>query len=648
MITQRFGLEYGFQAYLRCLKPNFGYNGFGEFVFYRTYSRMKSNGSQESWSDVVIRVIEGIMSIRKSHYLRNYIPWDEYYWQKTAQSMAISLFDMKWMPPGRGLWAMGTPYIYERGSMSLYNCAYVTLNLKTLDTELEWLMDALMCGVGVGFGARSELIPYRRNRNPETTYVIPDSKEGWTQSVKQLIGSYIHPHSTNPVFDYSKIRARGLPIKGFGGIASGPEILRKLHEQIRLVLNAFVDNKITSTRLKVDLANLIGCCVVSGNVRRSAEIAIGDINDLTFLDLKDYNKFPERANYGWMSNNSVILKENEDFEKLSLIADRVVRNGEPGYINLVNFEKGRLNGENYIIDKAVGINPCGEIPLEDYETCNVVETCPLRCSSVDDWYNACKFATIYASTVTLLPTHRPETNNVVTRNRRIGISIMGVADWKTMLSPPKIRRAMRNGYKIVRETNRQLAAESGIPASIRVTTIKPGGTVPKLAGVTGGIGYPTSKYTLRRVRVADSGPITEFLIKNGVPHEPAKYSDNTLIFEFPIIQNHAPPAKNISLWHQAANLVEVQSDWSDNAVSNTLYFKENEDVLPVLTFLAPLTKSVSMLPVDTNTYEQMPEQELTEEQFSRLKQINIDWSKFSGSDGQDDRYCSGDRCDIVR
>ncbi len=121
-------------------------------------------------------------------------------------------------------------------------------------------------------------------------------------------------------------------------------------------------------RLKTDVANWIGCCVVAGNVRRSAELACAPITDQTFLELKNYELHPERKGHGWMSNNSVILESDSDFELIGEIAKRVVKRGEPGYINMQNLPYGRIGRKDKLRkDKASLFNPCGEIPLEHRE-----------------------------------------------------------------------------------------------------------------------------------------------------------------------------------------------------------------------------------------------------------------------------------------
>src|SRR5579885_355622 len=135
-VQHRFSLDPQTKAILHNMTPQFGYNGLGELIFYRTYSRTKPDGGQESWADTVVRVTEGTFSIRKDWYLKNRIAWDEEHYQDYAYQFALSMFRMEWLPPGRGLWAMGTDFVYERGSMSLYNCAFTLLTSHNLADDL--------------------------------------------------------------------------------------------------------------------------------------------------------------------------------------------------------------------------------------------------------------------------------------------------------------------------------------------------------------------------------------------------------------------------------------------------------------------------------------------------------------------------------
>jgi ribonucleoside-diphosphate reductase alpha chain len=728
-VKTKFELEKKTVDLLRALKPNFGYDGFGEFLFYRTYSRIKENKGNENWADCVIRVTNGVMSIRKDWYIKNNIYWDECKWQDFAKHLSFSMFNMHWLPPGRGLWSMGTDYVYDTGSMSLFNCGFVTLN--DLPNNLHWMMDTLMNGVGIGFGIEknSNLTYGMPLDSKNIKIIIDDSREGWCDSTKILLESYMVPGHPTVAFDYSLIRKAGLPIKRFGGISSGPDPLIKLHENIRKYSSRYFRSdsyNYSSTMLKADLANFIGCCVVAGNVRRSAEIAIGSINDEDFLNLKNYEseKFAYRKEHGWMSNNTVRLEHTEDFEKLDKVAKSVLLRGEPGYLNLMNVRNyGRVGkNDNVQIDEAEGLNPCGEIPLESYELCNLAETIPTRCKNIDEWYDGVRFATFYCSTVNLLPTHRQETNSVMFKNRRIGAALMDFVGWKHTHGVCKITRWMREGYKIVEKVNKELAIEAGIRESIRKTTVKPGGTVPKLTGKSSGIGYPNFKIMKRRVRIQMNSPIYHFLIAHNVPHEKDLYSDNTEVFEFAIKSDCPREAKDVSIWEQAMNIVLVQREWADNAVSNTICFKpkwvlvkeicvanpdlkdiinsieematefgvkepdsyfgewetydhdcsykmvsdmddkrmilkvfefnpkhEEDEIESVLSSIAPLTKSVSMLPhTSEGVYKQMPEEEMTEGEYSNWKNLvtPFDWSKLSAFQAQGEKFCDGDRCSV--
>lgn len=1292
-VKERYTLPERIKKHLYSLKPNFGFNGYGETVFYTRYSRTKADGTQESWADVVVRCIEGVLSIRKDWYLKTHTEWDQEYWDDFAFGFATFLFDMKYLPPGRGLWAMGTDFTYERGSMALQNCfsgetriiangwpqplknlvgqsvevltgsgpqkakissfgkqdlfkivfkkpgrskyilAYEatadhrwilsdgtqTTSLKvgdkvkikpgkvnkesqeyeegfahgivfadgcnvrgniyslalfgwkrdyagwiknstfyshttkteiiletvaklketpdpqtsieyrqgffdawsmfdghwdndisycvdttdtyavdwlithagvldyvvtgytvdnnptnfgernnplnrvivsfkevemavqsisysgkeevfcatepktntfmlsgglitgncgfkiigssTMGQDLYWVMDALMCGVGVGFLAErdDDLKVYKPTG--EMVYRVPDSREGWCKVVQLKIESYLYPSKPHIVADVQDVRPKGLPIKGFGGVSSGPEPLVQLLADVDMFFGMFLEHDwYDSVMLKTDLCNATGCCVIAGNVRRSAELGCGSIHDTVFLNLKDYKKYPYRENFGWMSNNSAILSEADDYLMLGEIARRVLQNGEPGIINQVNMVKGRVGKDDGLRkDKAIGFNPCltysskiltadgrgyvpigeladkgqdldvfciserdelivkrmrnprktginqkiykvtfddgstlrctgnhrimlrdrsfkevrdlkfndsvaivnrydskeskegtywqdyvqlgisgtinfehrliaenkygyidstehvhhlngdkkdnrpnnlelkevtehltdhsegennpnfsgisneemfligvelcrklgrrfskneweikgpsfesdyrknyfgdflqfasmcadqadvlnepvdprtlrvyldmqnqgysskisdgtvfvektcecckskfwidqarreqaacsltcgnglrdysknvegqrkffatrreslgkkqldlytelkthlqreplkkewqefcknyetsselgregspfkswdslkhhakdhnhrvisvvedgfedvyngtvddyhnfvvkicdgestifniergvvtpqcGEQPLEDGELCCLVETVPNRCTGedghfdLDTWLKACEYATFYASTVTLLPTHHNVTNRVMARNRRIGVSIMGYTTWVAREEQYNVINYLRAGYNTIREFNRHYNAEAGIPESIRVTTVKPGGTTPKLAGEISGMSFKNFEYMLRRHRQAADSSLSQALIDAGVPYEKDVVSANTLVFEFPLYIEGSKEAFKASLWEQAQNLITLQREWSDNAVSNTLNFR---------------------------------------------------------------------------
>ncbi|MBC8427960.1 MAG: HNH endonuclease, partial [Candidatus Pelagibacter sp.] len=358
---KKFSLSDNFiDGYKRKRAP-FGFNGLGELVYMRTYSRIKEDGKNEMWWETVKRVVEGTYNMQKQHIERYDLGWNAWQAQRSAQEMYDRIFNMKFLPPGRGLWSMGTALTEEKGLYAaLNNCAFVsTQNLKDdLSKPFTFLMDASMVGVGVGFdtkGAETFVVRGpKTDREPEI-YHIPDTREGWVESLARLLDSYFLGIA-NVNFDYTQIREAGAPIKGFGGVSSGYEPLEEVHTSVREVLDKNVGSPITITTI-VDIMNLIGKCVVAGNVRRTAEIVFGDSNSDEYINLKNYKKNPDREQYGWTSNNSIFAELGMDYREA---ADRINDNGEPGFAWLQNMQDySRMkNGRDKKDHRVSGGNPC--------------------------------------------------------------------------------------------------------------------------------------------------------------------------------------------------------------------------------------------------------------------------------------------------
>ena len=269
---EKFQLSENFINKYKRKKAPFGFNGLGELVYMRTYSRIKEDGKNERWWETVRRVVEGTYTMQKSWIDQHQLGWNPWQAQNSAQEMYDRMFYMKFLPPGRGLWAMGTPITEEKNLYAaLNNCAFVSTSTLKEDYSKPFcfLMDASMLGVGVGFdtkGAGEIVIKGVNKDRGEEVFKIPDTREGWVESLKLLLESYFH--GTAPVyFDYTQIRPAGAPIKGFGGVSSGHEPLKEIHGEIRKVLEKNSGEPITTTTI-VDIMNLIGKCVVAGNVRR--------------------------------------------------------------------------------------------------------------------------------------------------------------------------------------------------------------------------------------------------------------------------------------------------------------------------------------------------------------------------------------------
>ena len=658
------------QAY-RGKKAPFGYtdaagNSVGEITFLRTYSRLKEDGTKETWADVCERVINGMYSIQKDHCKRQRLPWNDSKAQASAKEAFDRLFQLKWTPPGRGLWVMGTPLVnVEKNSAALQNCAFVSTVEMTKQNPAKpfaFLMEASMLGVGVGFddkGADKDFYIYEPTG--EETYVVPDTREGWVESVSLIINAYLRADQKTPVFDYKEVRPAGTPIKTFGGTAAGHEPLERLHNYIHKLFKGRKGEKLTRVDI-ADIGNLIGVCVVSGNVRRSAELLIGRLDDDTFLNLKNPERFPERNSYdpaspgwGWMSNNSIETSVGQNLDK---IVEGISRNGEPGVVWMdVSRKYGRLadpiNNKDWRIS---GYNPCAEQSLESYECCTLVETYLGRHDSLEDYKRTLKFAYLYAKTVTLLPTHWEETNAIMQRNRRIGTSMSGVANFADRVGLPILRDWMDEGYKTVKSYDNTYSEWLGIRESIKMTTVKPSGTVSILAGESPGVHWtPGGKYFLRAIRFSNEDPMLPLFKMANYRVEPASESPtSTSVVFFPIESNAVRSEKSVSIFEKTAIAATAQRYWSDNSVSVTVSFdaeKEAEHVGTVLHMYDGQLKTVSFLPMGNFTYPQMPYTQITQEEYEadKMKLFPIDFTGvYAGmaSDAIGDAYCTTDACEV--
>lgn len=283
--SSNFKLNEDFIDLYRNREANFGFNGLGELVYRRTYSRQKEDGTHEQWFETVRRVVEGTFNLLLSHMEQNSIKVDEDTIVKIKDDSKImydKIFNFKFLPPGRGLWSMGTSITENKKIFAaLNNCAFVSTrptdknNLEDVIKPYLFLMDNAMLGVGVGFdtkGADLGIKVYKPNKVDNidsyferNIHYVEDSREGWVESVRILLKSYLQESMTLPKFDYSKVRPAGVPLKIFGGISSGPAPLQELHNNLIKTLDNNVGKQMDS-RLIVDIMNLIGKSVVSGNI----------------------------------------------------------------------------------------------------------------------------------------------------------------------------------------------------------------------------------------------------------------------------------------------------------------------------------------------------------------------------------------------
>jgi hypothetical protein len=665
--------------------PKYGMDILGLVTYYRTYSRpIPELGRNEHWYETVRRVVEGVMELQRLYCMNHTRKWSDIKAQRIGQVMYDKIFNFKVSPPGRGLWMQGTQFVKERGSAALNNCCYISTE-HINDPEYgaypwAWMMDFLMLGAGVSSDTRGKnKVTVKKPIGDVETYIIPDSREGWVNSVWLLIESYFkgtHPWN----FDYSKLRSKGVPIKGFGGIASGPGPLIEMHENIREILDSRIDNVLTSVNI-VDMFNNIAKCVVAGNVRRSATLLLGDADDKEFMTMKDpilHQK--ELWHHRWASNNSVNASvgkiKYEDF------AESICRNGEPGFIWMdVIRTHGRMMDPPDTIDANVGAtNPCSEIPLESGEMCNLVTVYPSHHDTYDEFEESLKYAYVYTKSVTLLDTGWPLTNEVMHKNRRIGISVSGIIDAFEKHGREKVLDWFTRGFEYVKKLDADYSKNwLFIPNSCRIGTVKPEGTVSILAGVSPGIHYPHDKYYIRRIRIAANSNLCEILENHGYHYELER---DTKVFEFPIMtENFKDSKQTCTVEDQFKNAADLQRVWADNSVSITITFKhkvkrneygepidedgnvinaENpknpivlesdiDEVIRCLYKYEGQLKCVSLLPDDPFAYPLMPYESITKEKFEEMwKPITpIDFHEINlfQAPENEEKYCNSDGCE---
>lgn len=659
----------------------------GAITLVRTYLRFREDDNRmESWTECVARCLEGNFNLVGT------VDTEE-----MARAFDL-MWNLYWLPAGRSLWISGTKFAEENGS-SLNNCwgisahpqPYFEGGPKKCSMPFVLGQELLMLGGGIGFSAtdaevakfpkvrrKVELIivcdPKHPNylecgaqdippRGVNHTYIrVKDERRGWTDSSRVVIDSHWKHgnYDYTLVVDVSDIRPYGAAIRGFGGVACGPgpftEMLRSLND----LLNDRVGQKISAVDV-VDMYNFIGKCIVAGNVRRSAELAGFSPENIPAREMK----LDEAAmdSHRWASNNSIIIDNSfTDFEALQE-TNRI--NGEPGIINIERCRNyGRyIDGELPNVDSSVVVtNPCGEVPLENGESCNLVEPFPALCLRDGvDVHEVLRIATRFAKRVTFAHHEWPVIREVVERNRRLGVSFGGWEDFKIMLEAQGVSREDRlalvdSYYQTVAAADREVSEELGCNTSIKLTTQQPSGTKSLINGSSPGRHAHYSKYYIRRIRFSSADPMIDVLAEAGFPSEPDARTPNTTVFSFPVKATTADlpgfrAASDYSLLEQCEDQMDIQTYWADNSVSSTLTFKEDEgdqiaDILRKFPF-----KSTSLLPYSGHGYKQAPYEPIDEEEYDRLSGLVKYWptvADFAAAREVDllDVDCEGGACPV--
>lgn len=679
-ITNEFYLDEITKKEILSLKCNFGFNGLSEVTFLRTYSREKEDGTKETWNEMVIRCTEGLYSIYIDYLIKNDLPYDEQELQKDARKYAFYMFNKFFLPSGRAMYSLGTLQVKTRGGACMYNCGAISTKEEGhLSNSVYWMCDMLFNGCGIGFTCDWDgdvVEPYTEYL---TYYTVPDTKEGWSESIRLIVNAYTRGDDL-PIFDYSEIREAGKRLKTFGGIAPGPKPLIECHKRIISYFEAYLDincrgkDKLESflklakdcdehtkekiiknidrksyskCRLICDIFNSCGVMISSGGIRRSAMLASAPIAMEDFIFFKNMEINPERSNICWMSNNSVIVEGHED---ISILAENMLLNGEPGIINLANCRTYGRFGEESADPDVVTTNPCGEKPLGSADLCNLSEGYPSMCNFNElITTEAFKFATFTCVVISLLPTHIKKTNDIINKKRRIGVSLGGAAEIYEKLGE-QFEIYCDKIYKIVRGYANELCDKLGVCRPIRVTTIEPSGTKSLVVGTTCGLHFPKFTMSSRRIAICKNSPICQELIDKGIPYEQSCTLENTWNFIFPIKYKTNRASDEISFKESVDIFLSAGRSYADSSVSVSLYFskdKESDIIIDTIKKIVPKIKALSVYPhTPQGVYRQTPYCKANKIQYKLHKSLINRDTIIKKADTDPEKYCQGQSCEI--
>lgn len=592
----------------------------GFITFARTYARPLKDGTKETFSDTVERELRGITKQLKLELNDS----EQEFYREMRHNMWGSV-------AGRFMWQLGTKTVDKLGLPSLQNCAFVVIDDPI--RPFTWAMDMLMLGSGVGYSIKREhvyklpkvsrrKVVIEQQNDASADFAVMDTREGWVKLLGKVLKSYFY---SGKGFTYTTqlVREQGAEIKGFGGTASGPGILVKGITQICEVLDNRRGQQVRPIDC-LDIMNIIGSIVVAGNVRRSAQIAIGDYDDLEYLKAKrwDLGNVP---NWRAMSNNSVDVHDVKDLPEEFW---QTYEQGEPyGLINLELSRKvGRLGEYKYPDPDVQGYNPCAEQSLNNFETCCLAE---IYLPNIPDYetFKKVMYLLYRINKHSLaLKSHHKETQDIVNKNMRMGIGVTGV-----MMASEEQINWLDPAYTALRAYDEEYSKIMGWPESIKLTTIKPSGTLSLLAGVTSGVHPATAgKYFIRRIRVASESPLVEVIRAHGYHTEYQKNFDgtddrSTIVAEFPCkYKGDVISADEVSVFDQLNMVKSMQKNWSDNSVSVTAYYKKEE--LPELRAYLEENfkdnfKTLSFLLYSGHGFAQAPFEPISKEQYDYLAQL---------------------------
>lgn len=638
-------------------------NPLGEFVYYRTYSRwIEREHRRETWIETVDRYMSFMME-----NLRDKLSDAEY------AEIREGILRQEAMPSMRLLQFAGTPA--RKTNVCAYNCSYIA---PEKFQDLAEIMYVSMCGTGAGFSVESRNVQKFPQIELQTgvarpRHVIPDSKVGWADAL--AYGMHTWAAGEDVEFDYSLIRPAGARLKTMGGKASGPEPLRRLLSFTREKMLARQGKRLRNIDVH-DIICMIGDCVVSGGVRRSAMISLSDLDDADIRDAKKgqfYVNQPQRM----LANNSAVYMQkpsNEEFmeEWISLMKSG---SGERGIFNRGSLVKtlparrlevlqsyeGYFDASGNMIIGPVGTNPCGEIILQSKQFCNLSEVVARAEDDEASLLRKVRLAAIlgtYQSSLTDFPYLSKEWKGNCEAERLLGVSITGQWDSPVVRDHAVMELLREEAIRV----NREYSARFGINASAAITCVKPSGTLSQMVDCASGMHPRHAPYYIRRVRISATDTLFKMLRDQGVPYKPeigqSEENATTYVLEFPVKAPEGSVYRNdLSAIDQLEHWKMVKLHYTEHNPSVTVSVGDDEWISVANWVYAnwDIVGGLSFLPRDNHVYPLAPYEEIDQAKYEELAKrlTHIDYSKIITYEKADELdlkkelACAGGVCEIV-
>lgn len=612
-----------------------------EFVYLRTYARwIEADSRRETFPESVDRCLNWLFTAS---------PYSALIPPKVQRKAKEKFLALDVVPSMRAFWSAGP--CAERNNISIYNCS--GLAIDRLSSFWETLL-LLMHGTGVGFSIEPRYVSQLPEITPQHNapvigHVVDDSTEGWMKSLEAAITLLYEGRDVQ--FDYSQVRPMGTPLRTKGGRASGPEVLRQLHQTTRELFLAAQGRQLTPLECH-DLLCSIARCVVVGGVRRSALISLSSLQD---HDLR-HAKRPPFPQIRFNANNSAVYRDLPDvltfLDEFTALAKSGT--GERGIFNLYSAKKNAPHRRKSGLIELT--NPCAEVTLRNREFCNLTEAIVRSTDTFEDLLDKVTTATwlgVIQSTFTNFPDLPTEWEENCEDERLIGVSLSGQYDHLHRLTPETLKLLQQR----VVATARKAAKTLGIRVPAATTCVKPSGTVSQMVGCSAGIHPRHSQFYLRNMQISVTDPLFDLLTAQKVPIRSTPGDDSTAIVSFPVKSPEGAITRHdVNALDQLEHYKIVTENWCEMNASCTIYVASDE-WLSVAEWVHrnwECVNGLSFFPKDGPRYDWLPYEELTEQEYLKAaKQFpKIDFSELPSYEqidvttGAQEFACVGGGCDV--